>query len=185
MSRPPENASPKGAVFLDRDGTIVEDVGYLARPEDVVWYDDTIEALTLLGARFPLFVVSNQSGVALGHLAMKDVDRVNRHIHEHLHANGITIQEWYVCPHTRDEGCDCIKPKPTFLRRAAEELGLSLAHSYTIGDHPHDVIFASNVGATGLYLLTGHGEKHRSDLSPDTPVYPTLLGAARWIVENS
>jgi D-glycero-D-manno-heptose 1,7-bisphosphate phosphatase len=171
-----------GAVFLDRDGTLVEDVGYLMRPEDIIWYPETIPALQLLAGRFKLFVVSNQSGVALGELSLDEVTRVNDHIHARLAQEGVFIQKWYVCPHSRDEQCECIKPRPFFLEQAAREFGVDLTQSFAIGDHPHDLVFAENVGGTGLYVLTGHGEKHRSELLPSTPVYADILEAARWIV---
>jgi D-glycero-D-manno-heptose 1,7-bisphosphate phosphatase len=174
----------RGAVFLDRDGTLIEDVGYLTRPGDIVWYDWTLPALEMLHRQFDLFVVSNQSGVALGRLSEAEVAAVNAAVHDRLLRAGVRIRRWYVCPHTRDDGCDCIKPKPRFLYEAAEEFGISLPGSYTIGDHPHDVTFADSVGAKGLYVLTGHGEKHRAALPPGTLVVSDLLAAARWITER-
>ena len=130
-------------------------------------------------------MVSNQSGVGLGRISMADVARVNDHIHRHLQKNGVSIQKWYVCPHAREDGCDCIKPKPRFLEEAAGEFGLSLGRSFAVGDHPHDVTFATNVGAEGLYLLTGHGERHRSQVPDGTPVFSNLMDAARWMVDRS
>lgn len=179
----PQNRQ-KAAVFLDRDGTIIEDVGHLARPEDVVWYDDTVPALRKLQERFLLFVVTNQVGVSLGEITREAVERVNQHVHNHLLANGIEIQKWYICPHQRTEGCDCIKPKPRFLNDAAKAFNLSLPRSFAIGDHPHDVEFATNVGGTGVYLLTGHGEQHRDDVPPNTPIFPCLSAAVDWIVDR-
>ena len=170
------------AIFLDRDGTIVEDVGYISTIEQIVWFPDTITALKRLSDRFPLFVVSNQSGIAIGELTTEAVAAVNSHIDATLARHGIRIQKWYVCPHSRKDECRCMKPSPFFLYEAVREYGVSLTGSYAIGDHPHDLSFIENQGGTGLYLLTGHGARHRGELSDRRPVYPTLTHAVDSIL---
>jgi len=172
------------AVFLDRDGTIIEDRGHLAKAEDMVFYPDTVDALQRLQEHFLLFVVTNQPWVARGILTLEDVDRVNARVVSCLAEHGVTIAAVYVCPHERSDGCSCIKPNPHFLRQAAAEHGVDLRRSFTIGDHPHDVEFAWSVGARGVYVQTGHGSKHLAELPPGVIVVSGIGEAADWILRN-
>jgi len=171
-------------VFLDRDGTLIEDVGVLDTPDRIQLFPDTITALRDLQERYLLFVVTNQPGISAGHVTAGQVTAVNNSLHEMLARHGIRIQEWYVCPHARVEGCQCIKPRPTFLLQAARDYGLDLQRSFVIGDHPHDVFTGREVGVFGLYLLTGHGTRHLDELPPGELVFHTLGDAAAWIVRH-
>lgn len=169
-------------MFLDRDGTIIDDRGHLSDPAQVVFYNDTASSLQRLQEHFDLFIVTNQSGVAKGIISSEDVDRVNAHIVSHLAGAAVRIVAVYVCPHDRSDGCRCIKPKPYFLRKAAKDHRIDLQHSFVIGDHPHDVEFAANAGAKGIYLLSGHGRKHRAELPADTLVAAGIGAAAELIL---
>ncbi len=173
-----------GAVFLDRDGTIIEDRGHLQSESQVVFFPETFNALRRLQREFPLFIVTNQSGRAKGILTPEDIDRVNRYVVSALAGYGIEIEDVYVCPHSREDGCECIKPNAFFIDMAAEEYGIDPRRSYSVGDHPHDVSFAGNAGGKGVYVLTGHGEKHIRELNPDTIVMPGIKEAADWILIN-
>lgn len=166
------------AVFLDRDGTIIEDRGHLSRPSQVAFFSDTVSALRRLNEQFALFIVTNQSGVAKGLLTMEDVGRVNGHVVSYLSGFGIRIIDTYVCPHNASDGCECIKPKPYFLRKAEKEHGIDLSRSFAVGDHPHDVAFAENAGAKGIYVLSGHGIKHRNELWEDAWIAAGIEQAA-------
>jgi histidinol-phosphate phosphatase family protein len=170
------------AIFLDRDGTLIEDRGYLRSEEEVVFFPDTVASLRMLQQHFLLFIVSNQSGVAEGALTTDDVEHVNGYVVGHLRDEGVAISDIYWCPHRRSDGCICIKPNPYFLRQAAERHNVDLERSFTIGDHPHDVYFAQNVGARGVYVLSGHGQKHRGELVGDFPVVAGIDEAVRWIL---
>ena len=171
------------AVFLDRDGTLIEDRGHLSHPSEVVFYPNAVECLRRLqDAGFALFIITNQSGVAKGELTPQDVDRVNRYVCHYLAERGIDISAVYVCPHHRSDGCDCIKPNPHFLHRAAQEHGIDLSRTYSVGDHPCDAQLAENAGGRGVYVLSGHGEKHRSELEKDTVVVQDVAEAAEWIL---
>jgi len=174
----------KAAVFLDRDGTIIEDRGHLKEPSDVVFFPETFEALRKLQEYFLLFVVTNQRGIAEGTITRRDVSRVNRSIVTALSDRGIKIENVYTCPHRRSDNCCCIKPKPYFLKRAATLYGLDLGKSFTVGDHPHDIQFAKNVGAHGIYVLTGHGHKHLTELPEDTQVVTGIMEAAEKITSR-
>lgn len=170
------------AVFLDRDGTLIEDRGNLRSPAEVIFFKSTFEALKKLQERFLLFIVSNQSGVAEGALTVEEVEQVNDYVVSQLAKSGIRITEVYWCPHKRSDCCQCIKPYPFFLHRAATDYRLNLTHSFVIGDHPHDVTFAKNVRAQGLYVLTGHGYKHQHELRGDEVVVRGIAEAAAWIM---
>jgi L-threonylcarbamoyladenylate synthase len=172
------------AIFFDRDGTLIEDFGYLRSPSEVVFYEDTLTALRKLKSRYLLFIVTNQPGIGRGILRYEEVERVNQYIVEHLALAGVTIAGAYYCPHTRDQGCECIKPKPYFLLKAAQEFNVDLSRSFVVGDHPHDPEMARNVGAKGVYLLTGHGEKHLDELNPNIYVAKNLGEAAEWIIQQ-
>jgi len=175
-------STKRAAVFLDRDGTIIEDRGFLSRPDQVVFYPQSIPALLRLQERFDLFIVTNQSGVAKGEISIEDVDRVNTYVVVTLAEAGVRILETYVCPHNRTDGCDCIKPKPFFLRKAEEDYQIGLARSYVIGDHPHDAEFGIASGAGAIYLLSGHGEHHRDELAADVTVAADIGEAAEVLV---
>ncbi len=177
--------TPRAAVFLDRDGTIVEDFGDLSDPSQVVFFGDTVSSLRRLCKRFDLFIVTNQSGVAKGTITMQDVERVNSYVASYLARYGVPIVAAYVCPHERASGCHCIKPNPYFLKKAEEDYGIDLRRSFVIGDHPHDVDSARGVGATGIYLLSGHGMKHRGEIPDGTVVVSGIGEAAECILERT
>lgn len=170
------------AVFLDRDGTLIEDCGYLREPREVIFFEETVDALRRLQRHARLFIVTNQSGVAKGLITAEEAECVNAFVMDYLQKQGIVITELYCCPHRRDEGCACIKPKPYFLHEAARKYGVDLKRSFVIGDHPFDIAFACNAGATGIYVLSGHGLKHRSELAPGGIIVPGIREAADWVL---
>lgn len=170
------------AVFLDRDGTLIEDNGALRSAAQVVFYAETVSSLQKLQTRFRLFIVTNQAGVAKGELTIKEASAVNDWIVQWLLTRGVRIADVFCCPHRREDNCVCIKPKPHFLIHAAQRYGLDLRRSFVIGDHPHDVECARNGGATGVYVLTGHGSKHQTELRGDEVVTANLAEAADWVM---
>ncbi len=174
----------KKAVFLDRDGTIIEDKGHLSSPGEVRFYQNTVEALMMLQANFELFIVTNQSGISNDIITMEDVENINSHILAHLEKSGIRIRDVFVCPHNREEGCDCIKPKPYFANLAATAYDISLKDSFSVGDHPHDMEFGINAGGSGLFVLTGHGSKHHDVINDKSLIFKDILEAAKYILES-
>ncbi len=172
------------AVFLDRDGTLIEDRGHLRDPDEVVFFPDTIPALLDLQEQALLFIVTHQSGIAKGLVTAGEVDAVNRHVTERLAQAGVPIQQVYCCPHDRAEGCPCVKPNPHHLHEAARDYGVDLHRSFVLGDHPHDVELARRAGATGIYLLTGHGRKHRDELPASVMVAESIGDASRRVSET-
>ncbi len=175
-------SGPVSAVFLDRDGTLIEDRGHLRDPDDVVFFPETVTALQRLQPHVRLFIVTNQSGIGKGLITAEEATRVNSRVVKHLRQEGVQIEHVYCCPHRRDEHCACMKPNPLFLEQAARDYGVDLAGSFVVGDHPHDVQFAENSGAAGLYVLTGHGQHHRRELPSGKIVVSGIREAADWIL---
>lgn len=178
------SVTPRPAIFLDRDGTLIEDVGVLDSVDKIRLFPDTVEALRLLQEQYLLFVITNQSAIAQGVVTPEQVSQVNTHLNETFRRENIVIQEWYVCPHRREDGCSCIKPNPAFVLEAQKDYGLNLNRSFVMGDHPHDVLTANEQGLFGLYLLTGHGGKHLPELAPDKLVFHRISDAAKWIMSH-
>ena len=154
----------RSAVFLDRDGTLIRDKGYISRISQVELYPYTIRSLRKLQKGFLLFIVTNQSGISKGVTALEDVNTVNAHLLKILKKSGIVITELYMCPHDKTDGCKCRKPGTYFVDKARRKYKLDLASSFVIGDHPSDVMLAVNSGAKGIFVLTGHGRHHREEV---------------------
>jgi heptosyltransferase-2 len=182
-------------VFLDRDGTINEEAGYLRDPADLKLIPGAVEALRLLrGHGFALIVVSNQAGVARGLMTEADVAAVNAGLARQLAPHGAAPDAFYFCPHHADHGappyrraCTCRKPGAGMLLRAAREHGLDLTRAALIGDHWTDVLAARRLGLPAALVLTGHGgeEWERNRGQPgDAHVAADILAAARWIAER-
>ena len=169
------------AVFLDRDGTLIEDAGFLRVATDVDFYSQTIPALRRLGD-FSLFIVTNQSGIAQGHISADEAHAVNEHVVRRLSEAGINIRAVYCCPHQRTDECECMKPKPYFLKSAALDHQIELQRSFVVGDHPSDVELAQAVGATGIFVLTGHGAKHLGELHAPGAVVADIGAAVELIL---
>lgn len=183
------------AIFLDRDGTLLEEAGYLDRLERLVFFPYSIDAVRLLNrAGFAVVVITNQAGIARGIVRESFVDEAHRHIRERLEAGGAHVDAFYYCPHHPDavvaslrQDCDCRKPRPGMFRRAAEEHGLDLARSFTIGDRWHDLQAGAAIGATGVLVRTGYGRTEEAAPKPGvTPaaVLDNLIDAVAWVLRQ-
>ena len=163
------------AVFLDRDGTINVERSYVTRPEDmqlVPGADDAI--LRLKGAGFAVVVVTNQSAIARGMLTEARLDEIHRDLELQLDVSSAVLDGIYYCPHHPEfptdsvgPACDCRKPEPGLIFRAAQELGLDLKQSYMIGDSLTDLQAGWNAGCHAVLVLTGHGKRTHSELGED------------------
>jgi len=150
----------KPVIFLDRDGTINEEVGYLRDPGELRLLPRVPEGLRLLKeAGFALVVVTNQSGVARGYFDQKTLAMVHERLQELLQVHGVELDGIYYCPHHPDEGCSCRKPRTGLVERAARELDLDLSQAFVVGDRDVDVALAKNLGAKGILVLTGYGRR--------------------------
>lgn len=170
------------AVFLDRDGTLIEDGGFLRNVAEVDFFPQTFSALRRLGD-YCLFIVTNQTGIAKGVITAEEARTVNDYIVCRLAQKGIQIRAVYCCPHQRSDQCECMKPKPYFLHVAEFDHQIDLARSFVVGDHPSDVELAHAVGAKGIYVLTGHGAKHRADLRLPANIVADIEAATELILE--
>lgn len=170
------------AIFLDRDGTIIEDLGYLQNSQDVNFFPETFPTLFRLQERFLLFIISNQSGISLGKTTASEVQQVNDYVVETLKSKGILITQVFCCPHASEDNCICRKPKPYFIHQAAELYNLNLNDSYIIGDHPSDVECGLNAGLEPIYVLTGHGEKHKNELNSECIICKNISEASKYIL---
>jgi D-glycero-D-manno-heptose 1,7-bisphosphate phosphatase len=127
-------------MFLDRDGTLIEDVGYIADPDHVRVLPGAAAALRdLAGEGYAIVVISNQSGVGRGMFDIETVWAVDAEMRRRFAADGVAIDASYYCPHGPDDGCECRKPSPGMLLQAADELELDLARSWMVGDRDSDV----------------------------------------------
>jgi D-glycero-D-manno-heptose 1,7-bisphosphate phosphatase len=186
---------PQAAAFIDRDGTLTEEVGYVNHPKRLRLLPRSAEAIRRLNAAgLAAVVTTNQTGVARGYFSEEVLNAVNDELVSQLKREGAHLDGIYVCPHHPTEGeppfrarCDCRKPRPGLLRRAAAELGLDLAASTVVGDKPSDVLAARRVGARGVLVLTGYGlgeweyRRDRFVAEPDH-VAGDLLDAVQWIL---
>jgi D-glycero-D-manno-heptose 1,7-bisphosphate phosphatase len=180
------------AVFLDRDGTVVVEKGYITVPDDVELYPGAASAITSLkDAGWAVVIVSNQGAVAKGLISEEELAGINERMLMMLGAEGATVDGVYCCPH-HPEGevpdysieCDCRKPKPGLLEQAARDHDLELESCFIVGDTPRDLQAGRAVGAKSVLVLTGHG--------PETSLVPhgadhvaqDLSGAVRWILSR-
>jgi D,D-heptose 1,7-bisphosphate phosphatase len=182
---------PNHAIFLDRDGTLNEDPGYLSNPEMVILFPGTGKALALLKKYgFLLIVISNQSGIARGMMTAADVDAVNEKINFLLSNDKVKIDAFYYCPDHPDynngEECDCRKPSPKLVFEAAKEFNIDLEKSYFIGDSLSDIQCGKNAGLKTILVRTGKGEESFSILHKEnnfpTFVADNLINACTFIL---
>ena len=186
------------AVFLDRDGTINEQMGYVNHLSRFQLLPGVARAIRSLNeAGLPVVVVTNQSGLARGYFPESLLDQVHAELHRLLAEEGAHLDGLYICPHhpeAREErfrlDCDCRKPRPGLLERAAAELGLDLGRSYMVGDRWSDLRCGAAVGATTVLVLTGYGRGDAAYVGPGQTVQPDhvaedLEAAARWILDRT
>ncbi|MEW6306158.1 MAG: HAD family hydrolase [Verrucomicrobiota bacterium] len=175
------------AVFLDRDGTLIEEKEYLSRPEQVVIYPGAGRALReLQDAGYLLFLVTNQSGVGRGYFTLEDVEKVHAHLARELAGDGVRFERIYIAPEAPDQPSRGRKPSPQFLFDARDEFNLNLAQSYVIGDKLIDLECGWNAGVKkSLLVRTGYGaewEQKAPDKVAQAVVVNGLVAAVQWIV---
>ncbi len=156
-------------VFLDRDGTLNEDVDFLRTPDELVLLPGVVEAVRALNAAdFRVAVVTNQSGIARGFLDEAALERIHAELERRLARGGARLDGIYHCPHHPTQGeapyrmrCSCRKPEPGLLQRAARELSIDLAQSFVIGDSVRDLEAGARLGVAGILVATGKGVRER------------------------
>ena len=183
-------------VFLDRDGTLLEEAGYLDRLERLVFFPYSIDAVRLLNrAGFAVVIITNQSGVGRGMYEEDFVIQAHELIARRMAEGGARVDAYYYCPHHPAAeieryrcDCDCRKPRPGMLRQAAADLDLDLERSYSIGDKWTDVQVGQAAGGSGILVRTGYGRS--SELAPRSGVKPVaivddVIAATAWILGHA
>ena len=187
----------KRAVFLDRDGTILDELGYVTPESEIKLFPFSAEAITrLTAAGFPVVIITNQGGIALGLYDHAFVDATHAQLSQTLAQAGADITAWYYCPHHPDGKvseftgpCECRKPATGMLDAAARDLGLDLAGSWVVGDQWRDIELAHRAGARSVLVRTGYGRgleaNWPADVAPPTTICDDLLAAADHIVNGA
>ena len=174
----PELRALHPAVFIDRDGTIAEEVGYLNHVSRFRMFPFVATALRRLNeAGCPVIVVTNQSGVARGYFPESLVHEVHQRMMQQLAESGARIDAIYYCPHTPSENCNCRKPRTGMLERAAREHALDLRRSFVVGDRYADVELARNAQARAVLVRTGYGEGELAWHAVKWPTPPDFVAA--------
>jgi D-glycero-D-manno-heptose 1,7-bisphosphate phosphatase len=185
------------AVFLDRDGVLCAEEGYISDARQLRLIHGAVDAIRLFNQNgLAAVVITNQSGVARGYFTEETVAALNRAMHERLEEQGARLDAVYYCPH-HPEGavdkyrlaCDCRKPATGMLRQAAEERNLDLKRSYLVGDKLSDIECAGRAGVKGILVLTGYGAEERKRLDQTPEVHPAFIAAdlreaAGWILND-
>lgn len=185
------------AIFLDRDGTVSEEVGYVNHLSRFRLLPHSLEAIRRINrAEFLAVLVTNQAGVARGYFKEPLVQQVHRRLAELLAAGGAYLDAVYYCPHHPSAGeppyrrdCDCRKPRPGMVRAAERDLGVDVSRSYMVGDKHSDITFAHSLGMKGVLVKTGYGLGELEqwgetwDDRPDA-IAEDLLGAVGWILSQ-
>jgi D-glycero-D-manno-heptose 1,7-bisphosphate phosphatase len=187
----------RAAVFFDRDGTLIEDVGYLATASGLSMIAGAVEGVRRLNEHgFLTFVISNQSGVARGFFTEQDLVPIHARLEAELAAGGAHLDRIYYCPHHPTRGtppynveCTCRKPRTGMLEQAGKEFGVDMTRSYVIGDKFADVKVGHNAGTRTVLVLTGYGpaaveECRKAGIAPDA-VRPSVAEAVAFIMEQT
>ena len=161
----------KRALFLDRDGTVIEDRGYMHDPALVQLLPDAAESLRAMTREgWALIVISNQSGVGRGLITPQEMDAVQQRFLEVMSGAGVAITASYVCVHRPDDGCHCRKPSPFYVEQAAREYGLDLKQCWMIGDRRSDILCGKNAGCRTIWL--------------SNPLFPVVEGVADFVARS-
>ena len=167
-------------MFLDRDGTIIRDVGYLRDPSEVTLLPGAVAALSMMSAAgFMLILVSNQSGIGRGLITQDQADRVHRRFEELLRGEGVRLSDSYYCPHRPEEDCPCRKPRTGLLERASTELDIDLQTSVMVGDRESDANAGIASGCRAI-LIDPTGIGHTSAYC----TVPDLASAAELVLRG-
>jgi D-glycero-D-manno-heptose 1,7-bisphosphate phosphatase len=179
----------QGAVFLDRDGTIVVLVDYLDDPDELVLIPGAAEAIRSFNEQgLKVVMITNQSALARGYFTEEVLDAVHEQLSRLLDKEHARIDAIYYCPHHPDDKCSCRKPEPGLILKATAEMGIDPSRSFMVGDKIADVKAGQSSGCKGILVLTGYGSgelalREKWDAQPDH-IADNLLGASEWILKQ-
>jgi len=179
----------KPTVFLDRDGTINVDKGYVHKVDDWVWIPGAIEAIAALKkAGFLVIVITNQAGIARGYYDEADMNNLHMKINEKLKSHGAEIDKFYHCPHHPEFGevrnCKCRKPMKGMLNMACNDYNIDLAKSWLIGDKASDIQAGLQAGVKSILVMTGYGKNDCALLGNEQNCVADLLEASKYILAH-
>jgi heptosyltransferase-2 len=175
-------------VFLDRDGTLNEDTGYVKSPEELRLLPGVVTALgRLKGAGARVIVLTNQSGIARGYFNFSDLEAIHSKLRQQLGEAGVELDGLYLCPHHPDDRCTCRKPARGMVERAVADFPIDLARSYVVGDSARDIELAKRIGAQAALVMTGpSGREALAELNergiPPDYVAENLEQVVDWIM---
>ena len=181
------------ACFLDRDGVLIKEVNYLSSPNQVQIFPESVKALKILQKyQYRVIVVTNQAGVARGYFKESSVSKVHKEIDRQLLRYGLKIDAYYYCPHHPDGtvreysiNCNCRKPMPGMILKAAQDFRLDLSKSFLLGDKMSDLLAAENAGCVGGLVETGYGKEYKEKaLSKGFSVFTNIELAVKFFIKN-
>jgi len=188
---------PRPAVFIDRDGTINEQMGYINHASRFILLPGTVEAIRLINeSGYLAIVVSNQSGVARGYYPIELVEQVHEYMVSQLGRGGATVDGIFFCPHHPNGkvmeysiACDCRKPNSGLIERACRQFDVDMDSSFVVGDQCKDIELAARCGVRGILVTTGYGRGEMEYVLPHSPHRPVhvaedLLRAVQWILKK-
>ena len=197
MTEKKEDNAPRPAVFLDRDGTINEQMGYINHSCRFQLLPGAAEAIKKLNDMdIPVVVISNQSGLARGYFPEELLGEVHEKMNRLLAEKGAHVDAIYYCPHHPEakeerfrEACSCRKPRPGLVLKAAKQLNLDPGRSYVVGDRWSDIKTAANCGAKSVLVRTGYGRGDELYIGPQQKIQPDyvaedLMEAVAWILQE-
>jgi D-glycero-D-manno-heptose 1,7-bisphosphate phosphatase len=187
-----KQARSSWAVFVDRDGTIIEELGYLSDPDKVRLMPDAAASISKLNRKgIPVVIISNQAGVARGLFTQDDLERVNERVLALLASRDAHVDAAYYCPHHPDfdVDCACRKPRPGLLLKAASDMGIDLSRSFMVGDRLIDMQAGKSAGTSTVFLRTGYGRKELEESRTEVAktadrVCDDLAQAVDWILDE-
>ncbi len=178
-------SGPRPAVFLDRDGTLIEHVEYLHEVSKFKMIPGVVSSLKRLkDAGFALVVVTNQPGIGLGYFSKEDFFVITRELLKHCSKGGVFLDRIYFCPHSIAENCTCRKPSPELVQRAAKEMNIDLSRSFFIGDTTSDMECAKNSGVVGILVSSGIAGKDGLYQAQPNAQAGSFEEAANWIMHR-
>lgn len=179
-------AKKNKAVFLDRDGTINHDTGYISSTNGLQIYPEAAPAIKMLNNMgYLVIVVTNQSGINRGLISIEQLSDVHSYIYDNIICHGGRIDAFYHCPHRPDENCNCRKPKPGLLLEATKDYNIDLSSSYIIGDRLKDIYAGYDAGVAPILVLTGEGNREVAQVGGvSCSVAENILSAARIIANK-
>jgi histidinol-phosphate phosphatase family protein len=178
------------AIFLDRDGTINEEVNYLSKAEDFRLLPEADWAIHLLQQHgWLVILITNQSGVARGFYTVQDVEAIHDRLQGDLAKVGASVDGIYYCPHHPDDNCQCRKPGTMLFQQASHDFGIDFSASYAVGDKLSDLLPGERLGCGTILVLTGHGQREmeaarQQGFSPDH-IAADLYQAVKWIINEN